>query len=152
MLRTCQQHALMRKLTRFPTSEVTHPYPPPSIHSHKYMRYISSRIVIFSTVLLFTVALSLACIKSSAPKETPPPNSVIVSPNGGGQYRTIGEALKGVQPGMRILVRAGVYNEGLIIDKQVEIVADPRGAGEQVVLLTLHSSSITMRTDRALVR
>src|SRR5438876_773243 len=116
------------------------------------MKYPARRIVILATVLLLTVAFSLACIKSSAPKEIPPPNMVIVSPNGGGQYRTIGEALKSVQPGMRILVRPGVYNEGLIIDKPVEIVADPRGAGDQVVLQTLHSSSITMRTNRALVR
>jgi parallel beta-helix repeat protein len=117
------------------------------------MRYAASRIVIVSTVLLLTVALSLACYKKTkAPKETPPPDTVIVSRNGDGQYTTIGEALKGVQPGMRILVRPGVYNEALIIDKPVEIVADLRGAGEQVLLQTLNSSSITMHTDRALVR
>ncbi len=122
----------------------------------KHMRYPASRIAIFSTVLLLTVALSLACTKSSrlrnAPKETPPPDTVIVSTNGGGQYTTISEALKGVQPGMRILVRPGVYNEALIIDKLVEIVADARGTGEQVVLQTFSSSSITMRTDAAVVR
>ena len=91
-----------------------------------------SRIVIFSLALLLTVALSLAC--SNAPKETPPANTVIVSKDGGGQYTTIGAALKAVQPGMRILVRAGIYDETLIITKPVEIVADIRGAGEQVVL------------------
>ena len=119
------------------------------------MKYAASRIVIFSTVLLLTVALGLGCVKSSksnAPKETPPPDTVIVSKNGAGQYTTIGEALKGVQPGMQILVRSGVYNESLIIDKQVEIVADQRGPGEQVVLQSFKSSSITMRTDRAVVR
>ena len=100
-----------------------------------------------------TVALSVACLKSSnARKETPPPNTVIVSTDGGGQYTTIGAALKAVQPGMRILVRPGVYNEALIIDKQVEIVADAHGAGKQVVLQAFNSSNITMRTDRALVR
>jgi F-box protein 11 len=119
------------------------------------MRFTASRIVFFSTVLLLTAAFSLACLKSSesnATKEMPPPDTVIVSRNGSGQYTTIGAALKAVKPGMRILVRAGVYNEALIIDKQVEIVADPRGAGEQVVLQTFNSSNITMRTDRALMR
>ena len=112
----------------------------------------ASRIVIFATVLLLTVALSVACLESKAPKETPPPNTVIVSKDGGGQYETIGAALKGVQPGMRILVRSGVYDEALIITKPVEIVADIRGAGEQVILQTLNLSNITMRADRALVR
>ena len=109
------------------------------------MRYAGRRIVIFATGLLLTVALSVACLKSNAPKETPPPNTVIVSANGGGQYSTIGAALKGVQPGMRILVRAGIYDESLIITKPVEIVADLRGAGEQVILQTLNLSNITMR-------
>ena len=115
------------------------------------MRY-TTRIAISSTILLLTVALSLACSKSSrnALKETPPANTVIVSGDGEGQYSTIGEALKGVQPGMRILVRPGVYNEALIIDKPVELVADPHGSSEPVVLQTLISSNITMRTDRAL--
>ena len=121
----------------------------------KDMKYVAGRIVIFSAALLVTVALSVACSNSSrsnAQKETPPPNTVIVSKNGSGQYTTIGEALKRVQPGMRILVRAGIYNETLIITKPVEIVADIRNAGEQVVLQTFNSSNITMRTDRALVR
>jgi F-box protein 11 len=119
------------------------------------MRFTPTRIVIVSTVLLWAVALNLACARHSsrnAPKETPPPDTVIVSRNGDGQYTTIGEALKSVKPGMRILVRPGVYNEALIIDKLVEIVAYPRSAGEQVVLQTLNSSSITMRTDAAVVR
>ena len=120
------------------------------------MKHTAIRIGTLSAILLLTVALSLACTKSSllrnAPKETPPPDTVIVSKNGVGQHTTIGEALKGIQPGMRILVRPGVYNEALIIDKLVEIVADPRGAGEQVVLQTFNSSNITMRTDAAVVR
>src|SRR5882724_3023088 len=119
------------------------------------MRFTATRIVLFVTLLFLTVALNLACTRhssSNATKETPPPDTVIVSKNGDGQYTTIGEAMKSVKPGMRILVRPGVYNEALVIDKLVEIVAYPRSAGEQVVLQTLNSSSITMRTDRALVR
>src|SRR6185295_13554044 len=121
----------------------------------KDMRYAAGRIVIFSTVLLLTVALGLACTngsRSKAPKETTPADTVIVSAKGGGQYTTIGAALKEVQPGMRILVRPGIYDETLIITKPVEILADTHSAGEQVVLQAFNFANITMRTNRALVR
>ena len=50
--------------------------------------------------------------------------TVIVSKSGGGQYTTISEAIKNAKPGTRIMVRPGFYNEGLAIDKQLEIVGD----------------------------
>ena len=44
-----------------------------------------------------------------------------------GDYATLTEALKAARPGTRILVRPGLYREGVVIDKPVEIVGD----GEQ---------------------
>jgi len=41
-----------------------------------------------------------------------------------GDYSTLTEALIAAKPGTRILVRPGLYNEGVVIDKPVEIVGD----------------------------
>ena len=49
-----------------------------------------------------------------------------------GDYVTITEALKAAKPGTRILVRPGLYNEGIIIDKPVKIIGD--GERSEIVI------------------
>ena len=49
-----------------------------------------------------------------------------------GDHASIGEALKAAKPGTRILVRPGLYCEGLVVDKPVEIIGDGP-AGELVI-------------------
>ncbi|WP_417909509.1 right-handed parallel beta-helix repeat-containing protein [Candidatus Electronema sp. PJ] len=58
--------------------------------------------------------------------KTEPP-TVFVDAMHRGDYVTITEALKAVKPGTRILVRPGLYKEGIVIDKPVEII----GTGER---------------------
>ena len=119
------------------------------------MKFTTIKIAVSVGALLSIVLLGVGTTKwtrSVRQKETPPANCVIVAKNGAGQFATIGEALRTVQPGMRIIVRPGTYNEALVIDKSVEIVADPTGTSEPVVLQTSRFSSITMRTGHALVR
>jgi len=41
-----------------------------------------------------------------------------------GDHLTLAEALEAAKPGDSILVRPGVYQEGIIIDKRVEIIGD----------------------------
>jgi parallel beta-helix repeat protein len=58
-----------------------------------------------------------------------------------GDYSTLTEALNAAQPGDRILVRPGLYQEGIVIDKPVEIIGDGElseiviEAGDQDVIL-----------------
>jgi hypothetical protein len=55
-------------------------------------------------------------------------SSVVASAQGGGDYRSITEALANVTPGGRVLVRPGVYAETILLDKRVNVVGDgPRG-------------------------
>jgi F-box protein 11 len=75
---------------------------------------------------------------------------VIVSQKGQGQYRSINEAIKEARPGTRIMIRAGVYQEGIILYKSVELVGD--GRLEDIVVESLDSSCLVMRTAYALVR
>ncbi|HEX8189932.1 MAG TPA: right-handed parallel beta-helix repeat-containing protein [Pyrinomonadaceae bacterium] len=54
--------------------------------------------------------------------------SVVASAKGDGDYLSITEALANVTPGGRVLVRPGVYEEGIVLDKRVNIIGDgPRG-------------------------
>lgn len=48
----------------------------------------------------------------------------IVDPWGRGNFLTISAAIQGAKPGDRILVRPGLYQERLVIDKTLEIIGD----------------------------
>jgi parallel beta-helix repeat protein len=49
-----------------------------------------------------------------------------------GDFTTLSEAIKAAGPGDRILVRAGLYSESLVIDKPLEIVGDGPAADIQL--------------------
>ncbi len=66
------------------------------------MKHRACRIAIYYTLILLTVRFSLACGVGNVAQEAPPPNAVIVAQKGGGQYKSIGEALRAVQPGMLV--------------------------------------------------
>jgi len=79
---------------------------------------------------------------------------LIVSKLGGAQFKTISEAIKAAQPGSRILVRPGFYQENFILDKKLEIIGD--GPIEQIVIEGhddyQNRCCILMQTDSALVQ
>ena len=73
----------------------------------------------------------------------------VVSADGNGDFRSISAALKSAAPGARILVRPGVYDEAVALDREVEIVGD--GPREQVVIRSAGASCLQMLTERARV-
>ncbi|MDZ8107790.1 MAG: right-handed parallel beta-helix repeat-containing protein [Nostoc sp. DedQUE12a] len=77
-------------------------------------------------------------------------SQLIVAKTGSADYRTIGEAIKKAQPGTHILVRPGLYQEGLVIDKPLEIIGD--GSVAEIIIQSTDSSCILMQTDNAVVR
>ncbi len=76
--------------------------------------------------------------------------SIIVSAKGDGEYTSLTEALKNAAPGARLLIRPGLYNEGVIVDKRIEIIGD--GPVEDIIIRSVNSSCILMRADYAIVR
>jgi serine/threonine-protein kinase len=78
------------------------------------------------------------------------PGVVVSQVPGQGRYRSIGEALREVEPGTRIKVRPGIYTESLEIDKRVEIVGE--GPVNQIVLQNGDANCLAMKTDQATVR
>ena len=61
-----------------------------------------------------------------------------------GDRTTITEAIEAANPGDRILVRPGLYNEGLVIDKPLEIIGD--GAPGEVVVEARGKDVLLFRT------
>jgi nitrous oxidase accessory protein NosD len=96
-------------------------------------------------------------VADTAAPSAPPPSvatasvtpSLVVSAHGGGDYTSINEALKHAAPGARLVVRPGVYEEGVTIDKEVEIVGD--GPVEQIVVTSDAASCVRVRAARARV-
>lgn len=56
--------------------------------------------------------------------EPEPPTIVVDQWPRRGDFTTISQAIKQADPGSRILIRSGIYDEGLILDKPLEIVGD----------------------------
>ena len=52
------------------------------------------------------------------------PRTHVVDAQGGGQFTTVGAAIKAARPDDRILVRPGLYQESLLIDQPLQIVGD----------------------------
>ncbi|MDQ3042148.1 MAG: pectinesterase family protein [Acidobacteriota bacterium] len=74
----------------------------------------------------------------------------VVSPSGG-NYKSIGEALRNIPANSRLLIREGLYHESIVLDKRdVEIVGD--GAIEKIVVRSSNQSCVSMQTERAAVR
>ena len=114
------------------------------------------RLTIYITAtclaLLVGIAIVAKLTRKDPPEEVPPPNSVIVSKSGGGQFKSISQAIKDVQPGVKILVRPGVYEEKLIIDKAVDIVGDPGETGKAIIIQNTSLACVAMETDRATIK
>jgi serine/threonine protein kinase len=74
--------------------------------------------------------------------------TIVVSPTG--DCQTISAAIKKAKAGDRILVKPGVYQEDLVIDKPLEIIGD--GEVADIVVESKNVNCIFMKTDHALVR
>jgi hypothetical protein len=75
---------------------------------------------------------------------------LVVSQQGEGNYSTIGEALENADPGARIYVHPGLYQESLILDKSVEIIGNTEAGN--IIVESTNSNCIKMQTGSAFVR
>jgi F-box protein 11 len=75
---------------------------------------------------------------------------LIVDQDGSADYTTISEAIGAAVAGTRILVRPGYYEEGLVIDRSVEIVGD--GPREEIIVAAPQSDAVLMACDEASVQ
>ena len=89
------------------------------------------------------------------PAPTTEPLTLVVYALQRGHQASLTEALKAARPGTRLLVRPGLYKEGVVVDKPVEIVGDGEpgdvvieAAGKDVVLFRATMGRIANLTLR----
>ncbi|MDQ4123883.1 MAG: pectinesterase family protein [Acidobacteriota bacterium] len=76
--------------------------------------------------------------------------ALVVSADNTGDFTSISEAINAAANGAQILVRPGLYEESLTINKQIEIVGD--GAVRDIIVRSRNESCLSMQADRAAVR
>lgn len=76
--------------------------------------------------------------------KTEPPTRV-VDPLHRGDYATITAAIQAANPGDRILVRSGLYDEGIVIDKPLEVIGD--AASGEVVIRAAGKNVVAFKTS-----
>lgn len=88
--------------------------------------------------------------ESTARPSSRTPRSLVVSKLGRGDFTSISRAVENARPGDRILVEPGLYAEGLILDRPVEIIGD--GPRAEIVVDSSDADCVAMFTDYAMVR
>ena len=104
-------------------------------------KVVSSSVPDFSR----TVTTPIQTVSSGEAVQT-----LVVSAMGRGDYRTISGAMQAAKDGAKILVKEGVYLEGLVINKPVEIIGD--GETSEIILEYSDAECILMQTDYAKVK
>ncbi|HEY0322540.1 MAG TPA: pectinesterase family protein [Pyrinomonadaceae bacterium] len=107
-------------------------------------------VVIIGGLVAWSMLRSNSSSSSTSSSGSKTTKEVIVSKLGGGQYTSIGEAIKNAPLGARISVRPGVYNESIEINRDVEIVGD--GPITQIVVETINNNCVYMKSGKALIR
>lgn len=89
-------------------------------------------------------------VSAAIPAKPAASASFVVALDGSGDFQTLTDAVRRAPAGSRLLVRPGIYNENLLIDKSLEIVGD--GALEEIIVRATASSCLVLRTDTATIR
>jgi len=87
---------------------------------------------------------SLAVVETAVATPKAEPRTRTVDAMLRGDHASISEAIKTAAPGERILVRPGLYQEGLVMDKQLEIIGD--GVAGDVVVQATGAAALLFKT------
>lgn len=87
---------------------------------------------------------------NSVQKSPPARTSFVIAVDGSGDFLTITDAIRRAPENARLLVRPGIYHEGFVLDKQVEIIGD--GALEEIIVRATASSCVVMQMNEATLR
>ena len=75
----------------------------------------------------------------------PAQKTLVVSARGGAAYRTIGDAILDAPSGAKIVVRPGTYEEGVVIDRGIQLVAE--GTTDAVVIESPDKDGVLIETS-----
>lgn len=80
--------------------------------------------------------------RAPVPKNEPP--ELVVDQTDRGHYRTIADAINAANPGDRIFVLPGIYEEAIVIDKPLEIIG--RGRREEIIVQASGQNTVSFKT------
>ena len=75
---------------------------------------------------------------------------LVVAADGSGQYRTLADAIQNAPVGAQIQVRRGVYREGIILDRRLEISGD--GPAADIIIECANASCLRLQTEQGKLR
>ena len=78
------------------------------------------------------------------PSSRSEPPTLVVDPMHRGDHATISECIEAANPGGRILVRPGLYQEGLVIEKPLEIIGD--GDLDEIIIQAVGTNAVLFKT------
>src|SRR5438876_1840570 len=76
--------------------------------------------------------------------------TLTVAPKGPADFRSVQEAIRSAQPGARIVVRPGRYEEGLILDKNLEICGE--GPREEIIIESPDFHCLAIQAGRVSIK
>lgn len=97
-----------------------------------------------------TASNAPASSTNNAPAKIQARTSFIIAPDGSGDFTSINNAIRHAPEGARLLVRPGIYTEGFVLDKRLDIVGD--GALDEIVVRAATSSVIVSHADTGTIR
>ena len=78
-----------------------------------------------------------------------PSGPIVVSHKSDGQFSKISEAVKNAPEGSRILIRPGLYNDSIVIDKKLEIIGD--GELSEIIIESTDAHCMLIDTPEAFI-
>ena len=118
------------------------PIPAPKVESASAMPATAKAETAFAAEAK-TEAVSAGRTPFSSPAAAPVKTRVVDLFPGRGDHTSISEAIGVAAPGERILVRPGLYREGLVLDKALELIGD--GPLAEIVIDTHGKSSLLFK-------
>lgn len=76
--------------------------------------------------------------------------SLVIAPDGSADFTSINDAILHAPEGARLMIRPGIYTEGFVLNKQLEIVGD--GALDKIIVRAQSSSVVTSHADAGTIR
>ena len=118
------------------------PIPAPKVESASAMPATAKAETVFAAEAK-TEAVSAGRTPLSSPAPAPVKTRVVDLFPGRGDHTSISEAIGVAAPGERILVRPGLYREGLVLDKALELIGD--GPLAEIVIETHGKSCLLFK-------
>jgi len=122
---------------------------PDTLRRYKYIDFRTADAAAFGQLLAACQNSTIADPASPIPPTKAPPTHIVDALHRG-HFATISAAIAAANPGDRLLIRPGLYQEGLVINKPLEIIGD--GDRDDIIIEAKGQDVILFKTSMGIVR